>query len=396
MAFDKHELGETYGRAQETVDIGDFLEVSGAPFKTKRGEPTIRVAEWRIIAKSLLPLPSTWHGLKDVEERFRKRYLDLLMNPEVRERFSFRTGLIRTMRSFLDREGFQEVETPILHGVPGGALARPFKTHHNALGVDLYLRIAPELYLKRLVVGGLERVYEIGKVFRNEGVDATHNPEYTLLEFYVSYWDEDAMMDCIERLFRTIVRKHGRKQYAAKQKFQRIPFRELLKRHALILDYDRETDESLHLRAQRFGIATTPATPRGKIADDIFEKVCRPHLVEPTFVVEFPLDISPLSKAKDTSAARRFNLIAGGWEVADGWAEVNDPRDQERRFRDQEKVRAAGDEEAHRFDQEFIEALEYGMPPLAGVGIGIDRLVMLLTDTKNIREVVLFPTLRPK
>lgn len=396
LYLERSSLGGSYGEALTALDIGDFIAVSGTPLQTRRGEPTIRVSAWRLIAKSLRPLPDKWHGLKDVEERFRRRYLDLLMNPEVRRRFELRSAIIRMMRTFLDGRDFHEVETPLLQAIPGGALARPFKTHHNALGVDLYLRVAPELYLKRLIVGGYERVYELAKVFRNEGVDATHNPEYTLLEFYAAYWDEEAMMGCVEELFRVIARKHGAKQYTAKRKFPRLPFRELLKRYALVIDYDGETSENLRLRAQQFGIAIAPNTPREKIADDIFEKVCRPHLVQPTFVTEFPLGISPLAKAKDASCARRFNLIVGGQEVADGWAEVNDPRDQERRFREQERVRAGGDEEAHRFDQDFIEALEYGMPPLAGVGIGIDRLVMLLTDTKNIREVVLFPTLRPK
>lgn len=406
LSFNRDALGPEYERAGAVLDIGDFLEVSGMPLKTKRGEPTVAVSSWRIIAKSLRPLPEKWHGLKDVEERFRRRYLDLLMNEEVRKRFRTRTAIVREVRSTLDTDGFEEVETPVLQAIPGGALARPFQTRHNALNVDLYLRVAPELYLKRLIVGGYERAYEFSRVFRNEGIDATHNPEYTLLEFYAAYWDEQDMMNCVERLFSSVVRKilhkpvipYGGNILKLAKRFPRIPFLDLLKRHALITDYQRETDASLCLRAQQFGITVQPGTPKGKIADDIFEKACRPRLQDPVFVTNFPVDISPLAKRNDENpaAVRRFNLIAGGQEIADGWAEVNDPRDQRRRFEAQEAFRKEGGEETHPFDDEFIEALEYGMPPLAGVGIGIDRLVMLLTDTKNIREVVLFPTLRPK
>ena len=406
LSFSRDELEDGYDLVRDVLDIGDFLEVVGVPFKTKRGEPTIKVSVWRIIAKALRPLPEKWHGLKDVEERFRKRYLDLLMNAGVRKRFRTRTAIVREVRSALAADGFEEVETPVLQAMPGGAMARPFKTHHNALDVDLYLRIAPELYLKRLIVGGYERVYEFARVFRNEGIDATHNPEYTLLEFYAAYWNEQDMMDCVERLFSSVVRKVLRKSflpYDGKilklvKRFPRISFLELLKRHALITDYQKETADSLRLRAKQFGLTVQPGTPKGKIADEIFEKVCRPRLQDPVFVTDFSIDISPLSKRDDRNQAvvRRFNLIAGGQEIADGWAEVNDPRDQRRRFEAQEQFRKEGEEEAHPFDEEFIEALEYGMPPLAGVGVGIDRLVMLLTDTKNIREVVLFPTLRPK
>ncbi|MDP3727227.1 MAG: lysine--tRNA ligase [bacterium] len=407
LAFDKHELGETYGRAQETVDIGDFLEVIGVPFKTKRGEPTIRVAEWRIIAKSLLPLPEKWHGLRDVEERFRKRYLDLLMNPEVRERFSRRSAIIRAIREFLDGEGFLEVETPILQHVPGGALAKPFKTRHNALGIDLYLRIAPELYLKELLVGGMEKVYELGKSFRNEGIDVTHNPEFTTVEWYAAYWDEEDMMACVERFFAAILKRLGvkggkvsfdGKTIAFGKKFARLDFSDALERYAQVIDYDRLSWEDLRQKAQQFGIQIPQGESKGKIADEIVKKICRPRLTNPTFIVGHPLEISPLAKksSHDARKVRRFQLIAGGLELVNAFSELNDPRDQDHRFNEQLRIRSAGGQETHPVDSEFIEALEYGMPPAAGIGIGIDRLVMLLTDTKNIREVVLFPTLKPR
>ncbi len=407
LAFHKNELGEEYELALTVVDIGDFLEITGLPFKTKRGEPTLDVLSWRIISKALLPLPKKWHGLKDVEERFRKRYLDLLMNPEVRERFFVRSWIIRALREFFDREGFLEVETPMLQHLPGGALAKPFKTHHNALGIDLHLRIAPELYLKELLVGGFEKVYELGKSFRNEGIDVTHNPEFTTIEWYSAYWDEEQMMTCVEQCFFHILKcigvKNGKISFGGKsvsfgKKFSRIQFEDVLKRYALIVSYETETADSLRMSARRFGIEVPPHASKGKIADEIFKKICRPHLVNPTFVTYHPMDISPLAKKRDADGqtVRRLQLIVGGTEVVNGYSELNDPIDQKQRFEAQQKMKSGGEEESHPFDEGFIEALEYGMPPAAGCAIGIDRLVMLLTDTRNIREVVLFPTLRPK
>lgn len=408
----------------EAVDIGDFLEVEGRCFKTKKGEETIEVSGWRMLAKSLRPLPEKWHGLQDVEERFRKRYLDLLMNKEVRERFETRSKIIKALREFHEKNGFLEVETPMLHLIPGGALAKPFATHHNALDLDLYLRIAPELYLKRLLVGGIERVFEIGKSFRNEGIDASHHPEFTLLECYAAYWDEEKMMGFVEDLFEVLAR-FGRvrflggrtpknefefdgKRVTFKKPFRRITFKELLKRYALITDYDGETRDSMATRARRLGLDVGIHESKGKIADEIYKKICRPYLVQPTFVTNHPLDISPLAKAREASSrgseateaipgeARRFQLIVAGMELANGFAELNDPLEQRKRFEEQEKERTGGEEEAHRVDEDYLEALEYGMPPAAGLGIGIDRAVMLFADTKNIREVVLFPTMRPK
>ncbi len=407
LAFHKSELGEEYALALQAVDIGDFLEITGTAFKTQRGEATLRVSVWRLIAKSLRPLPEKWHGLKDVEGRFRKRYLDLLMDPEVRERFLTRSRVIRALREFFDRGGFLEVETPMLQHLPGGALAKPFRTHYNALNIDLFLRIAPELYLKELLVGGLEKVYELGKSFRNEGIDVTHNPEFTTIEWYAAYWDEEDMMSCVEKCFLHILKrvgvKNGKISFGGKaisfgKKFPRISFKDVLQRYALIADYDAETADSLRTAARRYGIEAPAHTSKGKIADEIFKKICRPHLVQPTFVVHHPIEISPLAKraAAGSQTVRRLQLVVGGAELVNGYAELNDPADQKQRFEAQQKMQSGGEEEAHPFDAGFIEALEYGMPPAAGCGMGIDRLVILLTDTRNIREVVLFPTLRPK
>lgn len=402
----KDTLGDDrYNFSINVLDVGDYLYVKGRVFLTKKGEETIEVLEWRMLAKALRPLPEKWHGLQDVEERFRKRYLDLLMNDGVRTRFEMRSQIIQAVREFHEKERFLEVETPIFHPLPGGALAKPFKTHHQALELDLYLRIAKELYLKRLLVGGLDRVFEIGKDFRNEGIDATHNPEFTMLESYAAYWDEENMMKFVENLFRRLEKKFVKdglifeeKDIRFGKKFSRVAFKDLLSRYALIPDYDHESRDSLALRARQLGVETGKHETKGKIADEIYKKICRPYLVQPTFVVNHPLDISPLAKRRveRPDEVRRFQLIVASMEIANGFAELNDPLDQRRRFAEQEKNRGEGEEEAHRVDEDFIEALEYGMPPSAGLGIGIDRLVMLFTGVKNIREIVFFPTLRPK
>ena len=418
--FKEDVLGkDSYDLFIRDIDIGDFLEVSGKPFVTKRGEQTIEVLEWRILAKSLRPLPEKWHGLQDVEERFRKRYLDLLMNEEVRQKFLARSRIIRDLRGFLEKNGFEEFETPMLQSIPGGALAKPFKTHHNALDVDLYLRIAPELYLKRLLVGGFEKVYELGRDFRNEGIDVTHNPEFTMLEVYAAWWDENDMMKFVEEMFLNAVAKIFKKKefeydgskVAIKAPFPRVTFADLLKKYALIVDYDAETRDSMALIARRFGLDVEKHESKGKIADEIYKKICRPHLKNPVFVVSHPLDISPLAKkiSKNSNNVRRFQLIVGGLEIANGFSELNDPIDQKARFEEQEKMRGGGspsqilhgktwegEEEAHPMDEDFVEALEYGMPPAAGLGVGIDRLIMLLTNTHNVKEIILFPTMRSK
>ncbi|MBI4137718.1 MAG: lysine--tRNA ligase [Candidatus Sungbacteria bacterium] len=407
QAYARHNaLGDAFSLFGEAADIGDFLEIKGTAFETKKGEKTIDVTEWRMLAKSLLPLPEKWHGLQDIEERFRKRYLDLLMNETVRERFEIRSRIIQALRAFHEERGFLEVETPMLHPIPGGALARPFVTHHNALDTDFYLRVAPELYLKRLLVGGWERVYEIGKSFRNEGIDAAHNPEFTELESYAAYWDEEDMMKFVEELFVSLAKTFGKNQTVQHQEqeitfkkpFSRVPFKELLARYALVSDYERETSQSLAVRAKQLGLELDPNQAKGKIADEIYKKICRPYVIQPTFLTHHPLDISPLAKKREEKPdeVRRFQLLAGGAELANAFSELNDPIDQRGRFEEQERERSQGDQEAHRIDEEYIEAMEYGMPPAAGLGIGVDRLVMLFTDTKNIREVVLFPTLRPK
>jgi len=394
-----------YKALRETIDIGDFIAVFGKPFYTKRKEPTINVSRWEMLAKSLRPLPEKWHGLVDVEERFRRRYLDVLMNKEVHERFVMRSRIMKAIRSFFDEEGFLEVETPMLHPIAGGALARPFATHHNALDSNLYLRIAPELYLKELLVGGFAKIYELGKSFRNEGIDHSHNPEFTTIEWYAAYWNREDMMKCVEHFFRRLMKSlKVRKIIFQKtaitfpKQFPRLPFDEALKRYALIVNYTKETRDSLVLKARQFGIDPDPSASKGKIADEIYRKVCRPKIQQPAFIIDHPLDISPLAKKHpdDPTKVLRFQLIVGGLEIVNGFSELNDPLDQRTRFEEQERLRAGGDSESHPTDESFIEALEYGMPPAAGAAIGIDRLTMLLTNTNNIKEVILFPTLRPR
>lgn len=397
--------GESFDLFLETIDVGDFIAVFGKPFLTKRKEPTIEAQKWEIISKSLLPLPEKWHGLSDTDERFRKRYLDLLMNKEVADRFLKRSAMVSEIRNFFDASEFVEVETPMLHPIAGGALAKPFVTHHNALNIDLYLRIAPELYLKKLLVGGFKKVYEIGKSFRNEGIDPKHNPEFTTIEWYAAYWDEEDMMLFTEKFFKHIVKKITGKseiEYQGKSvsfsgKFARVSFKDALARYAQIIDYDKESQESLRLIAKRFGIEPEAHESKTKIADEIFKKVCRPHMQRPTFLTNLPLEISPLAKKHENkNEVRRFQLIAGGLELVNAFSELNDPLDQLERFKEQEKMKRAGEKESHPVDEEYAEALKYGMPPAAGAGLGIDRLVMLLTNTENIKEVILFPTMRPK
>jgi len=337
----------------DNIDIGDFIETKGSLFKTKKGEKTLEVSDWRVITKSLLPLPEEWFGLKDVEERYRKRYLDLVLNKEIREKFKNRSEIIRKIREFLDKNGFLEVETPMLQVLAGGAKARPFKTKLNALNMDLYMRIAPELYLKRLLVGGFEKVYEMGRNFRNEGMDREHNPEFTMLEFYAAYWDYEKMMDFTEKLLKSVDNKIFGKR------FKRVEYSKIVKK-----------DEK-----EAFG-----------------------KIKEPTFVIDHPTEISPLSKKLDDNPKKvaRFQLVVNGLEICNGFSELNDPIDQVERFKDQEKERKKGDDEAHQYDKDFVEALEYGMPPAAGIGIGVDRLVLLLTGSKTLREIILFPTMKPK
>ncbi len=391
---------------EETVDLGDFVSVSGALFTTKRGEKSIEVKTWKMLAKSLRPLPEKWHGLQDTEERFRRRYLDTLMNEEVRNRFITRSKIVTEIRSFLNKANFLEVETPVLQPLAGGANAESFDTHHNALDIDLHLRIAPELYLKRLLVGGFPKVYEIGRCFRNEGIDTTHNPEFSMLEFYEAFADAAKHRAFVAELLRSVVQnvfgglkiKSDEGEIDFSQPFEVISYYDLLKKHALVANPETITPAEALLKAKQFGAEIKPTEPLPKILDAIYKKACRPKLIQPTYIVDYPASFFPLAKRKtdNPELLDAFQLVVGGVEVVKAFSELNDPIDQRERFADQEKDKAAGDTEAQVTDEDFLEAMEHGMPPCGGVGIGIDRLTMLLTNTKNIREVILFPTLRPK
>ena len=404
--FKKDGIGERgYKFFLAYFDIGDFIEVRGILFKTKKGERTIEAADYKILAKSLLPLPEKWHGLKDVEERFRKRYLDLIFNPEVKKKFETRSKIIKEIREFLEKEGFLEVETPTLQPIYGGAAARPFKTYLNALDLNLYLRISPELYLKRLLVGGFEKIYEIGRVFRNEGIDRAHNPDFTILEFYWAYADYKDLMKLTEKMFEVLIRKIFGKleiKYEGKKINFRIPwprieFNQLLKKYTKI-NLEEIHPEALKKEANRLGIETTDGAGKAEIADEIYKKFCRPNVQQPTFIINHPRGSFPLAKAleKEPQKLANFQLVVGGWELINAFSELNDPIEQRKRFEEQEKFFKQGLDEAQRMDEDFIEALEYGMPPAAGFGLGIDRLVALLTDSHALREVILFPTMKPK
>lgn len=404
--FRKNRIGERgYKFFLENFDIGDFIEVRGTLFKTKKGEKTIDALDYKMLAKSLLPLPGKWHGLKDIEERFRKRYLDLIFNPEVKKKFEIRSKIIKEIREFLEKEGFLEVETPILQPIYGGAKARPFKTHLNALDMDLYLRISPELYLKRLLVGGFEKVYEIGKCFRNEGVDRSHNPDFTILEFYWAFADYKDLMKLTEKMFENLLKKiagsleisYEGKKINFKTPWPRIEFNQILRKYTKI-NLEEIHLEALKKEAQKMEIKFEKSADKTEIADEIYKKFCRPKIWQPTFIINFPLGFQPLAKSleKNPSKLANFQLIVAGWELINAFSELNDPLEQRKRFEEQEKFFKAGLEEAQRMDEDFLEALEYGMPPAAGFGLGIDRLVALLTNSHSLREVILFPTMRPK
>ena len=389
----------------KTIDTGDILEVSGFLMRTKKEEKTLEVEKYRILAKALLPLPEKWHGLQDVEERYRKRYLDFIFNPDVKKKIETRTMIVREIRQILDNNNFLEVETPILQTLAGGAIAQPFKTHLNTLNLDLYLRIAPELYLKRLLVGGFERVYEFAKNFRNEGMDRDHNPEFTMLEFYATYWDYEKMMVFLEKMLESVVRKisgdsklsYQGQEINFQRPYSRVAFNDLFKKY-MDIDYDEADEDTLIKKAKELEIKIEKTMTKGNVADEIYKKVARPKIIEPTFLINHPLELSPLSKKmeKDAEHVSRFQLIVGGTEVMNGFSELNDPLDQRERFEEQEKTAKKGNKEAHRLDEEFIEALEYGMPPAAGVGIGIDRITALLTDSHSVREVIAFPLMKPR
>jgi lysyl-tRNA synthetase class 2 len=395
----------------ENLDLGDFIGVEGPLFRTKTGELTVKVEALTFLAKALKPLPEKWHGLTDVELRYRQRYLDLISNRESREVFVTRSRIIREMRSFFDERGYIEVETPMLQPIAGGAVARPFKTFHNALKMDLFLRIAPELYLKRLTVGGLEKVYEINRNFRNEGISTRHNPEFTMLEFYEAYSDREAMMALTESLFHRLQAKirdgkpliYGEHSIDLTPPYRRLRMldavREGLRERGVDLPEEQlRSREALLQAGSSASIELDRDAPWGKILAKIFEDVAEPKLVQPTFVIDYPLEVSPLSKKmkEDPQLVDRFELFVAGLECANGFSELNDPDDQRARFEGQVAERARGDAEAHVMDQDYLRALEHGLPPTGGEGIGIDRLAMIFTNSPSIRDVILFPHLRPE
>lgn len=414
LYFKKDQLGEKMYSLLAHFDLGDIIGVHGPLFRTRTGEVTVRVDNVEILAKSLRPLPFgkeeevngqivRHSGFADPEQRYRQRYADLAVHPEVRALFVARSRMTRAIRSFLDERDFLEVETPILQPLYGGAAARPFTTLHNALNMPLYLRIADELYLKRLVVGGLERVYEIGHDFRNEGIDRTHNPEFTMLEFYQAYADYTAMMDVVEQLLeRTAEAVRSVPELAAnvptfRRPFPRVEWLPSLNKAAGV-DVTGLDDASLRALAKRVGVEKTEDLSRPKLLDEMFQALVESKLVEPTFVVDYPVELSPLAKPKrgNPKLTERFELFANGKEMSNAFSELNDPLDQRRRFEAQASLRAAGDEEASGVDEDYLRAMEYGMPPMGGVGIGIDRLFMYLSGATNIRDVILFPTMRPE
>ncbi|MEK6684553.1 MAG: lysine--tRNA ligase [Nitrospirota bacterium] len=403
--FKKELLNDSSIAIFERLDLGDIVGVSGRLFRTKTDELTVQVETLALLAKSLRPLPEKWHGLTDVEIRYRQRYLDLISNPDVQRVFVQRSKIIAAVREFLNERGFLEVETPMMQPIPGGAVARPFVTHHNALGVDLYLRIAPELYLKRLIVGGLERVYEINRSFRNEGISTVHNPEFTMLEFYQAYADYQDLMDLTETLFGFVARRVlGTLTFPCQDHtidltppWKRISFLEAIR--SILPDSSIVGDRPKLLSfLDQKKIPVKPGVSLGKLQQAIFEAVVEPSLIQPTFIIDYPTEISPLAKRKesDPTLTDRFELFVNGLELANAFSELNDPLDQRKRFEDQVQNRAAGDLEAHSMDEDYLRALEHGMPPTAGEGVGIDRLVMLLTNQTSIRDVIFFPQLRPE
>jgi len=402
----KDRIGEkSYELFLDSFDIGDFVQVRGVMFTTKKGEETIEAADYKMLAKSLLPLPEKWHGLQDEEERFRKRYLDLLFNNEVKEKFLKRTETVKAIRTFLDKKGFVEVETPVLQLIYGGADAKPFLTKLNAFKLSMYLRISLELPLKKLLVGGLEKVYELGRVFRNEGVDRQHNPDFTMLEFYWAYADYKDLMKLTEEFLFFVVKEvtgkteieYEGKKLNFKTPWPRVEYAELFRTY-LKLDIKDSNRAVVAKEAKKLGIEVEKLDSKAHIVDAIYKKAIRPNLWEPQFVIHHPAEMFPLAKARaeDESVAETFQLLAAGWELVKAYSEQNDPIIQRKAFEEQESLFKKGLEDAQRLDKDFLEALEYGMPPTAGFGLGVDRLVALLTDSHSLREVVLFPTMKPK
>jgi lysyl-tRNA synthetase, class II len=394
------------------LDFGDWIGVEGYLFLTKTKEFTIHASRLHFLAKCLLPLPEKWHGLTDVEIRYRQRYLDLIVNPDSRRVFELRSRIIAALREFMSARGYLEVETPMMQPIAGGALARPFITHHNALDMDLYLRIAPELYLKRLTVGGLEKVFEINRNFRNEGISTQHNPEFTMMEFYEAYADYQKLMTMTEEMIGTAARQaigtdqitFGEHKISLAAPFRRLSLREGAREaasrrlHREVTEAEFRNRNSAAVLARELHIEIEPGYGAGKITTEVFEKLCEDQLIQATFVYDFPTEVSPLSKQKpdDPDTVERFELYIGGFEVANAFSELNDPAEQRRRFEAQKKNRQSGDLEAHEMDEDYIRALEFGLPPTGGEGVGIDRLVMLLTNSPSIRDVILFPLMRKR
>ena len=406
LCFYKDRLSEERLELLKDLDIGDIIGVSGRLFRTKSGEPTVEVADFTLLAKSLQPLPEKWHGLSDVEIRYRQRYLDLIANAEAREIFRVRSQVITAIREFLQRRGFLEVETPVLQPSAGGALARPFTTHHHALDQDFYLRIALELHLKRLLIGGFDKVYELGRIFRNEGVSTKHNPEFTMLESYEAYADYNDIMKMVEamvsevsqRVLGTSQVKFGEETIDLKPPWPRLELRQAIIKHGGIDFEDYPDAKSLGAAMQKLKMEVDPQKDRGKLIDELISSFVEPKLIQPTFLIDYPVDMSPLAKTKPDNQrlVERFEAFACGMEIANAFTELNDPMEQRERFLKQQKGRKAKAEVEEVIDQDFLLALEYGMPPAGGLGVGIDRLVMVLTGQQSIREVILFPQLKEK
>ncbi|MDP3948217.1 MAG: lysine--tRNA ligase [bacterium] len=406
--FSQQELtGEKY-EFLTNFDIGDFIEISGEVFKTQAGEITVRVSDFKLLTKSIRPLPSAWYGLEDVEERYRQRYVDMIMNPDVRKVFEVRSKVIKLLRNFMEDKGFTEVETPTLQPIYGGATAKPFTTHHNALDIRLYLRISDELYLKRLVVGGYEKVFEICKDFRNEGIDRQHNPEFTMLEFYWAYADYEDLIKLTQELVSKIVKAiHGKYTFEFEEQkidfkmpFKRVTFNQLVKQNSGIDLETVTTEEELKkvIKEKEINLELHGVVGYGPLVDELYKSVARPKIIQPTFVVDYPSDMLPLAKANDSDPkkAGSFQLICMGYELVKAYNELNDPEEQRKRWKEEVNLGRKGLEEHQVLDEDYIRALEYGMPPTAGWGMGIDRLVSLLTNQHTLKDVILFPTLRPE
>lgn len=399
-------LGEKdYQLFKNYIDAGDILEFSGTAFLTKTKEPTILVNKIKLLSKALLPIPTEYYGLKDPDTRYRRRYLDLLVNPQIKKIFNLRTQILRFSRDYFEKAGFVEVETPVLQAVAGGAAAKPFVTHHQALDIDLYLRVAPELYLKRLIIGGYEKVFEVARCFRNEGIDHQHNPEFTQIEAYWAYQNYQGLMAWMEKYFSQLVKnlnktyiiKSGDDKLNFKPPFKVLDFRQALEKEIKV-DLEKTSTTELVNMGRQAGLKMEDNWGRGKVLDELYKKFVRKNIIQPTFIIHHPIELSPLAKSRkgQENYVERFQLVVKGAELCNAFSELNDPLDQERRFKEQAKLKAKGDDEAFEADADFVEALKYGLPPTAGLGIGIDRLIMVLGDVDNVKEVIMFPTMRPK